>query len=122
MSFYILGGIEVELKEGVFYATPDGQLFNKEIIIEFGKNIGKVVMKAANIAARVFKHIATIFNDLWKRARNYIVEMADEIDESRQQVERQRILRQSWKSPKSIVRKSQVMNRKPTFHHARSQL
>ncbi len=112
----------MELKEGVFYATPDGQLFNKENIIELGKNIEKMVVKAANIAARVLKHIATIFNDLWKRARNYVVEMADEIKEARKQIERKRILRQSWKSPKSILRKSQVMNRKPLFHHARSSL
>lgn len=95
----------MELKDDVFYVTSDGQAIHVDTIRTF-------VIRA---------------RDVWETLKELIKNAATELCTAMQILFRiydseKKIQRQLWNTPKNIMRKSQVMNRKPLVVHARSRL
>ncbi|MBW8350765.1 hypothetical protein K0H71_15115 [Bacillus sp. IITD106] len=95
----------MEFKDDVFYVTPDGQAIQRNtirILVVKARDLWESIMK-------IIQDAATILSEKVK-------ELFGLLDTEK------KLQRQAWNTPKNIIRKSQVMNRKPLFIHARSRL
>ena len=99
----------MELKENVIYVTPDGKAFKGSVFNEF---VDKVSDVWESIKAIILKTASTLLESVKK-----LLGMIDEVKGNYKLRNRH-----SWKTQWNTMRKSQVMNRKPSFTNIRSQL
>lgn len=94
----------MELKDDVFYVTPDGQAIQ-------GKGIRNFVVKVRGS----WESIKELIRNAATKIIEYVKEFFNMVDSEKKQS-------RYWDITWNTMRKSQVMNRKPLFIHARSNL
>lgn len=110
----------MELKDGVIYATPQGHLFSKETIQEFVEKVGSAVKIITNAVNEFGKQLVEWFEKAARHVSKFIKTVNPE--EIQERIENEKYMRQFWHVPMKISKSNQVMNRKPQFIHARSNL
>lgn len=113
----------MELKDNVFYVAPNGVVLKaKDMdkamgVVEVFGFIASSITNAFNTIKRAF---VEVFNDI--DFKKLIKEIGKARADAQRKLAMKKKLRQSWHVPINTMQSSQVMDRRPLFTNARSQL
>ncbi|WP_067725335.1 hypothetical protein [Oceanobacillus damuensis] len=101
----------MELKENIYYVTPEGMAFDKE-----------TYDKSLLIVSDAWETIKESLTNALQAMKESFERIFERIEYLRQQEHETRHIRHTWNVPKNTCRDSQVMNKKPLVTHIRSNL
>lgn len=110
----------MEFKDGVMYATPNGHLFNKGDLERFAESAGKVIGTFVDSIYLAFEQLKSFVSKAVKSITKFLEEA--DIKKIQERIENEKRMRRSWDAPMNMTKRSQVINRKPSFIHARNRL